>query len=350
MDFKKLCFATLLFSIILPSCSKTEENVPLSLPVQQINVDNMARPSSLINQEIPFKVITEEGTDITDVATFYVNGQQISGSVFSSPVVGDFQVYAEYEANGVLNITNTESFSVIIPKQKIIVEDYTGTWCGFCPRVTAAIHDLEQATNDIAVVAIHETAPSYPDPMHFPQVQILKNAFDVQGFPAARINRSQEWAAPHPVSDVTAIAGLDTDLAISINSEVVGSQLQVQVNVVYEQNSEVGDKLVVYLIEDGIVYGQINYYNSDPTSPYYQMGDEISDFVHNDALRHSFTGVLGDPIPDTPALNEYIASYNFNIPADYVIDNLEIVAMVVDANNNGKNGQYAKVGQLEPYE
>ena len=346
----KTIFALLLVSIILPSCSKTEENVPLTLPIQQIDVDNIARPASLINQEIPFKVVTADGTDVTSISTFYVDGQQITGSIFSSSVIGDFEVYAEYEDNGTLIVTNTESFSVIIPKQKIVVEDYTGTWCGFCPRVTAAIHELEQVTDDIVVVAIHETAASFPDPMHFPQVQILKNAFNVQGFPAARINRDQNWASPHPTTDVTSIAGVDTDLAISINSELNGSQLQLQVNVVYEQGSVMGDKLVVYLVEDGILYDQVNYYNADPTSPYYQQGNVIPNFVHNDALRHSFTGVLGDPIADTAALTEYIASYNFDIPADYNVNNLEIVAMVVDSNNNAKNGQYAHVGELEPYE
>ena len=97
---------------------------------------------------------------------------------------------------------------------------------------------------------------SLPDPMHFDQVQILKDAYDVEGFPAARVNRSINWAQPHPATDITSMSGLDTNLAIAINSELTNDQLLVQVNVVYEEGSGQGDKLVVYLIENGIIYDQ----------------------------------------------------------------------------------------------
>ena len=351
MITKRIPKFILLFAIILNvACSKTEENVPLTTPTAEISVDKLVRKASLVNQEIPFRIINEAGVDVTDLATFYVDGVAVEGASFSSDVIGEFEVYGVYMEDGVEITTNTESFEVIIPKRKIVVEDYTGTWCGFCPRVSGALHDLEMETTDIAVVAIHETANSFPDPMHFDQVQILKDEYGVEGFPAAKINRSTNWQIPHLASDVTSIAGLDTNLALAINSQLENDELLVQVNLVFEEGSVQGDKLVVYLLEDGIIYDQVNYYNGDQTSPFYNLGDPIPDFVHNDVLRNSMTGVLGDPIPVTAALTEYITSFTVDIPSDYVIENLEIVAIVVDESNTAKNAQVAHVNEDKAYE
>ncbi|WP_179005056.1 Omp28-related outer membrane protein [Winogradskyella forsetii] len=344
----KLLF--LLLILISVSCSKTEENVPLTTPTAQIDVDKLVRKASLVNQEIPFKIINEVGEDVTSSATFYVDGETIEGSVFSSDIIGDFEVYGVYMEEGVEVTTNTESFSVIVPKRKIVIEDYTGTWCGFCPRVAGAVNSLKEETDFITVIAIHETANSFPDPMHFDQVQLLKDAFGIEGFPAAKVNRTVEWQTPHPNSAVTSIAGLDTNLALAINSELVGNELTVQINVVYEEGSVEGDKLVVYLLEDGILNDQVNYYNADTTSPYFNAGDPIPDFEHNETLRNALSSVLGDPIPVTGALTEYITSFTITVPSDYVTDNLSIAAMVVDSDNTAKNSQHAHVGDDKPYE
>ena len=340
----------LLIFIVTASCSKTEENVPLTTPTAQISVDKLVRKASLINQDIPFTIINEAGVDVTDLATFYVNGEVVVGSSFSSGVIGEFDVYGVYMDDGVEITTNTESFSVIIPKRKIVVEDYTGTWCGFCPRVSAALTSLHEETDDITVIAIHETANSFEDPMHFNQVQILKDAFNVEGFPAARIDRNTDWQNPHSNSDITSMAGLDTNLALAINSELEGSELTVQINVVYEEGSTLGDKLVVYLLEDGIINGQVNYYNEDSTSPFYNLGDVIPSFEHNEVLRNSLSSVLGDEIPVTSSLTEYITSFTITVPSNYVTDNLSIAAIVVDSNNSAKNSQFAHINEDKAYE
>ncbi|MUU77916.1 Omp28-related outer membrane protein [Winogradskyella endarachnes] len=340
----------LLILIVAVSCSKTEDNEPLTTPVTLLDEDSFVRKASLIDQNIPFKVVTSEGEDVTDITTFYVNDEPVFGSDFSSSVVGDFEVYGVYIQNGFEVTTDTESFSVIIPKRKIVVEDYTGTWCGFCPRVSAALSSLHEETEDITVIAIHETANSFEDPMHFNQVQTLKDAFDIEGFPAAKINRNTDWQNPHANSDITSIAGLDTDLALAINSELEGNELTVQVNVVYEDGSEMGDKLVVYLLEDEIINDQVNYYNGDATSPFYNMGDVIPDFEHNEVLRNSLTSVLGDAIPATAALTEYITSFTITVPDNYVLDNLSIAAMVVGSDNTAKNSQFAHINEDKSYE
>jgi hypothetical protein len=336
--------------LLLLACSKTEDNVPLTQPTADVTVDNIVRKASLRNQVIPFTVLNEAGENVTTETTFYVDGQEIVENVFSSATIGEFDVYGTYNENGVLITTNTVPFSVIIPKRKIVVEDYTGTWCGFFPSVAYAVEEAHAATSDVAVVAIHKTASSNPDPLHFNDVQLLQDEFGVSGFPAARVNRTAVWSAPYDISSIVEMAGVETDLAIGILSKLDGNVLSVRADVAYENGSEPGDKLVVYLLESGVVHEQTNYYNTDATSPYYQQGNPIPNFVHNEALRLSFTEVLGDNIPATAQLEEFSKSFSVSIPADYQIENLSLVAMVVNADNSAKNAQFSDIEEDKGYE
>ena len=336
--------------LVALSCSKTEENVSLTPPTGQITVEKIVREASLRNQVIPFSVLNEMGDDVTETTTFYVDGEEITGNTFFSPIVGEFDVYGEYSENGVLITTNTVPFAVIIPKRKIVVEDYTGTWCGYCPSVAHAVEEAHAATSDIAVVAIHKTASSNPDPMHFDDVQILQDEYGVFGFPSARINRSTTWSSPYDVDGIVSMAGVETDLAIAILSKLDGNTLSVRTDVVYENGSENGDKLVVYLLESGVIHEQTNYYNTDVTSPYYQQGNPIPNFVNNEALRLSLTEVLGDNISATAELEEFSKTFTVTIPADFNIANLSLVAMVVSADNSARNAQFADVSEDKAYE
>lgn len=337
--------------LIILSCSKSEENVSLTPPTGEITVEKIVRQASLRNQVIPFSVLNEMGEDVTDITTFYVDGEEITGNTFSSPEIGEFEVYGTYSENGVLITTNTVPFRVIIPKRKVVIEDYTGTWCGYCPSVAHAVEEAHAATNDIAVVAIHKTASSIPDPMHFDDIQLLQDEFGVSGFPSARINRTTVWSSPYDLDGIVSMAGVETDLSIGILSKLDGDMLTVRTDVVYENGSESGDKIVVYLLESGVIHEQTNYYNSDATSPFYQLGNPIPNFVHNEALRLSLTEVLGDNISATAELEEFTKVFTVAIPEAVVdVANLSLVAMVVNADNTAKNAQYAYLNEDKAYE
>jgi len=304
----------------------------------------------LRNQTVEFTLTDADGNDNTDSATFFVNGMAITGNSYATSSTGVYEVYAEYELAGSTQTSETKNFTVFIPKRKVVIEDYTGTWCGYCPSVAAAIMEAHAVTDDISVVAIHETANSNPDPFHFPQVQLLQDEFGVDGLPAARLNRTTTWNSPYETSDVTGMAGENTDLAISINSSLSGNDLSVDVNVIFENGSTTGDRLVVYLLENGLIYEQTNYYNDDPTSPFYQQGNPIPNFEHNEVLRLSLTDIFGDEIPETSAFSDYTKNLNVTIPSEYNNNNLELVVMVVSADNTARNSQYADVNENKEYE
>ena len=353
MKIPKILFLIIAISAMV-SCSKTEENVSLNPPTGEIVVDELVREASLRNQIIPFKVINEAGDDVTDITTFYVDNEVVEGNTFSYETIGEFEVYGVYNEEGVEITTNTEGFRVIIPKRKVVIEDYTGNWCGYCPRAAAAIDEVHDLTDDIAVVAIHEAGSGNVDSdlLHFPQIEEIKDAFGIGGFPEVRLNRNTIWLYPlYDTDEVMAMAGTDTNLAIAINSELSdANELVVEVEVVYEEGSISGDKLVVYLLESGVIQDQTNYFNSDQTSPYYQAGNPIPDFEHNHGLRNSLSNLTGNEISGAAALETYTRTFSLTVPDTYNNENLSIVAMVVSSDNTARNAQFADVNENKSYE
>ncbi|CAM3516315.1 Omp28-related outer membrane protein [Aequorivita lipolytica] len=306
---------------------------------------------ALRDQTITFGLLDSDGNNTASEAIFYVNNDEISGFTYSSATPGNFDVYAKYEVNNEQQTSVTKPFEVFIPKRKVVIEDYTGTWCGFCPAVALAIENVEAVTEHVSVVAIHKTASSYPDPLDFDRIEDLQQMFGVSnGFPKAQLNRTVSWAEPYNIGEVTAMAGNDTDLSMAINSQLTGANLTVQVKVIYENGSEAGDKLVVYLLENGVVAPQANYFNETPGHPYEGLGNPIVDYVHNHGLRNSLSDLFGDAIPQTPAFQEFKKSYSFVVPSNYVGDNLSFVVMVVRADNSAKNSQFSKINENKNYE
>lgn len=338
----------LLAAVMIYSCSKTEsfpEAEDGVVIVEEEIVSALVAPAtSLRNQEIVFELYDEDGVDISLDATFFVDGEAVIGPMFSSAEPGTFEVYAEYMLNGTMVTTDTEAFQVIIPKRKIVVEDYTGAWCGYCPRLSAAIEAIHEITDDVAVVAIHND-----DEMAVSFEEDLRMEFEVSGFPGGRINRTTNWSNPHPIESVTDIAGLDTDLAISIRSQLTGDDLAVEIKVVSENALE-NTRLVVYLVENGILSNQVNYFDGDESSPYFGQGNPIVDFVNEDVLRASLSGIFGDNITSTAALQEYTASYSATLSSDYVPANMHIIAMVVQDDHTALNAQTASLDGFKDYE
>lgn len=304
----------------------------------------------LRNQELTLSLVDPQGNDVSSTATFYVDNIAISGNTYSSSSIGTKSIYAEYDLAGTLTQTDSQSIEIYIPKRKIVIEDYTGAWCGNCPPAILAADEIHNVTEHVAVVAIHSTSFTFTDPMHYDDLPILVDALSIGGAPEMRMNRNDIWLEPYETSDVTSIAGADTDIAIAINSQVTGADLVVGVKVISENGLAAGDKLVVYLVEDRIIHDQANYLNTVVGSPFFGLGDPIPDFEHNHVLRESLSLVLGDNMPATAALTEYTRSFTTSIPSDYVRDNLSLVVMVVNDDNSAKNSQFSHVGDNKDYE
>ncbi len=232
-------------------------------------------------------------------------------------------------------------------KKHVLIEDYTGTWCGNCTRVSYGIQQVLEQSDKVVAVGIHNGN----DPYHFANILPLKNLVspnnDLQ-LPIARLNRTIVWTEPDTnVTQVKNLTSNNCGLGLAMNSTVSEGTINLDVSVKFSQNYS-GLRLVVYLLENNLIYKQEDY-----TTLYGLVFPQhtIQGFVHNHVLRTALTDLLGNQLTGT-AFDKTVTS-NFNIPIPTNISNpanISFVAFVVDANNLVVNVRASKPNESLGFE
>jgi thiol-disulfide isomerase/thioredoxin len=251
-------------------------------------------------------------------------------------------------------IVNFHDGTVVNFRKKVLIEDYTGTWCGFCPRVAWGIELVKEQSNDVVAVAIHrpssEVTSSVYDPYNFPGAQELENTLGAEGYPKGFLNRKTQWSFPEPnyVNEPIAMTqGENPKLGLAMSAAVEGGNITLDVNVMFGKDFTNNLKLVVYVLENGLIYEQHNY------TTYYDGVDVIEDFEHNHVLRACLTNILGDAVDGAEATtgNVYTRTFSVPVPANMAnAANIEFVAFIVDENGNSLNVRSAHPGEAQGFE
>ena len=232
--------------------------------------------------------------------------------------------------------------------QKLLLEDFTGTWCVFCPGAGRAIEHAVEDNNRFIPVAIHYHTDSNPEEMQNQFSESIVNEYSVEGFPKVYLNRREKlWPNDYLVSSLETMLNRYAPVGLAINSTLTGNTLDVTVKVGFVTETTTVDnyKLVVFLLEDGLIYEQLNAALPD-------LPDVIHDYEHNDVLRYSFTNVKGDNLPNQIA-DDHRYSKDFSVTLPSYIENssnLKVVAFVVDKNANCLNVQVANVGANQDFD
>lgn len=215
-------------------------------------------------------------------------------------------------------------------KKNVLIEDYTGTWCGNCTRVAWAIEEAKAVSDKVVSVAIHNGN----DPYHYADIAPLKNLIlptSQLALPVSRLNRMIVWSFPETsnVQQALDLTGNNTTIGLAMNSTVTNGNINLDVKVKCLDNYE-GLKLVVYLLEDKLYYNQRNYY-----SDLYGGVNPIPNFEHNHVLRASLTDITGEAITGT--VNGATVTRNFSIPVPANIANpanISFVAFLTKGSDN----------------
>lgn len=234
-------------------------------------------------------------------------------------------------------------------KKHVLVEDFTGTWCGNCTRISYSIEKVMEQTDKAVAVAIHNGI----DPYHFAGIEPLRNQIypNTSDFPlpTVRLNRTIAWTYPE-VSNIQQVKNLTSNncgLGLAMNSIIVNGLISLDVELKLAQNYS-NIKVVVYLLENHLIYDQRNYtdYFGAENNP------TIHDFEHNHVLRTSMTNILGDPITEETLFGKTITkSYSLAIPSSVSnSENLSFVAFVIDENNTVINCRSSEGNQNQTFE
>jgi hypothetical protein len=219
--------------------------------------------------------------------------------------------------------------------KKVLIEEFTGAWCGYCPD---GAHIVESIINDnngkVVGVSLHSG-----DAMEVAHTNFLETTYQNTGYPSGMVDRVPvngntcinrgywEYVASDQLTK-TAVCGL------AIKSEVIGKNATVEVHAGFNITLSGEFRLTVYLIEDGVTgtgygYDQSNYYNEVAGNPFYNLGNPIEGYEHNHTLRAILSESLGDAImvSEMASGGEHIETYTVDL-SPYNKNKLSIVAFV----------------------
>lgn len=300
------------------------------------------------------------GTDVTSSCSLFLNDTESISNNFIPTAVGTFKVTAKKG-----NTVSDEKTLTVVARaaspypQKTLVEDVTGAWCGYCTRVAWKLENYVANNPRCIVVGIHGGGT---DPFNFQYYPTYNTQFGITGYPSAIVNRRRKWSENNSELDMALQQW--APMGLSITSATSGSNITGTVKVKFNVTTLRPMRLVIALVENGLVHPQVNYYSPQyGTTPYLYGGvSPITDFVHKSVLRRTATDLFGDAIPQKEIVknSEYSVPFTMSVNgnvyggAAYAANPAKcaIVAFVVDgsaANEGALNTQYAEVGKTVGY-
>ncbi|KFF23099.1 Omp28-related outer membrane protein [Chryseobacterium sp. JM1] len=304
----------------------------------------------LVGKTFTFKVKDNLTNDVTPQSQIYVNGQLISGNTFTPTEKGSYTVKAEYKGLP-LNPISVKAVvsSGISFKHRILYEDFTGTWCGYCTIALARHDNLAHQTEDFVFIGIHGPAGT-SDPWSNDTSTEMETSKNVTEWPAMFINRNTVWPYDSNYTDMSLPLGqlsAFSKIGIKMKSSVSGNTFTTEASVLFTENFT-HLKIAAFVVEDELVHHQKNYISS-----LYGGSSYIYNYIHHNVLRNKLTSsVTGEGIPDTQTVtsSEYSRTFQYTVPATYNTDKLKVIIMIMDANGTVLNVREEKINTTNTYE
>lgn len=228
---------------------------------------------------------------------------------------------------------------------KVLVHDFTGTWCGYCADAKYTVKALQDKhPNNVISVAVHraESGPNNDGSFTFGGY----NTFNVRGTPTIWLNNKDLQQNTTLEESITKGIANKKELGLAINYNLTNDKVIVKVR--YDNVSS-DNKLVVYMVEDKLNADQANYDNGSSYSPAYQKGNPIPNFEHNNVLRTTLTATLGDAIPNNAISNKlYTTEYAITSATKGKFSNIsnsKVIAFVVGKDGKAVNAQIATANE-----
>lgn len=232
---------------------------------------------------------------------------------------------------------------------KVIVEEFTGSWCGYCPEGASIVNNIANTQPNAIVVAIHSG-----DAMSTVQSDSLDDFFG-PAYPQALFNRSGPPASRGSWNNaaVTLLTGASSaTVSFKTLKWNPGTRImEATVSVAFTGYLEGDLRLGLMISEDSIVgsgtgYDQVNYFNTTAGHEFQGRGNPMVNYVHNHVFREALGSMWGNPgiIPNAVNFGSAVEhTFEKLIPLAYDIDQIHLTAFVAHITNNGAGNTDRKI-------
>ena len=239
--------------------------------------------------------------------------------------------------------------------QKVVLEENTGEWCGWCPEGAKIMDDAIAANpNTVIGVAVHDG-----DPMEVAAYNTWHKSFTgVGGFPNGNVSRRGAAGRGSWMNWITTDLTQTPDLGLSMVTTESGGSLDVDVYVGYNAPVTGDTKISVVITEDAVPQS-----SSGAQSNYSSAVTVDANWVHGHVFRGVLTANEGDAI-DLSSGEKYtkvsFSGIDLNAMKIGDMSKVHVVAYVnvnsgstnPNADNGGKwilNAQQAKLNETKKW-
>lgn len=227
--------------------------------------------------------------------------------------------------------------------RKVILEDFTGTWCGFCPRGKTVMEQCIASYPNTIGMTVHNG-----DGLANTYSNAIDNGLSISGYPSGAIDRFAFGGSSVAISTSSWKSKIATRMASTSPVEVTFSStynsstraLSVTVNAKFVGTASGDMRINCVLAEDGIVTSndpQHNYMGqgcmaADPSSPWYNYPCDIANYVHDGVARVNLAndswGTAGVIPNSVTAGQTFSKTFTYTVPSSWKPNNLYIIAFV----------------------
>ena len=234
-----------------------------------------------------------------------------------------------------------------VPHRRVVVEEYTGMWCQYCPRGIALMENLENKyADDFIGIAIHSGDPLYC-------LDYAWNLGKVRGFPTLEMNRSRKltyYTAINEFEEEKAM-GADMDVDVSAQWDSNKEKITVTPHVTFRVSPRDATYAVAYVLtEDGMAkYSWMQNNNFSGNASLRGISAELDKFIDLPSvirnLPNNFTAIAAKGVY-TSATEDYVKTpievdktqsfkHVFNISRNTLLQNkskLKVCALLINLN------------------
>lgn len=225
-----------------------------------------------------------EGMTLTEGYEIYIGESPLTGNTFSSTEKGSYTAWATYgtvQSNDVyINVVATPPAAPTAPedtnpektnfKRRILLTQFTGTGCGYCPLMINAVHlAMNGSYGDNAVLAIAHLF-NESDPAYLSEAQTLDNSM---GFNAAApylfmdLNKAMDTLYEQSAIEsniAKCLNRVEVRGGIAVNSAYYAEENYIVLTATVKAASTNEFRIGAWLLEDGISSKQSVYNSVQP--------------------------------------------------------------------------------------
>ena len=236
------------------------------------------------------------------------------------------------------NLVSTDPY-----KRNVIIEEYTGVYCGYCPDGHRIANELSAKFQDrLFVLNIHAGSYATDASVDFrtEDGNVIFAGSKVSSFPSGNVNRIANKAVGRDLWNLYVEQQVEQMAECNVAGQVIidkeSRKATVTVEVYYTANSvSETNYLNVVMLQDNI----IAYQSGSHLNPAQVVGGQ---YRHMHAFRDAITPTWGEDIAPTTAGTFITKTYEYDIPAkigsfDVDIDDIEFVAFVTETKNEDES-------------